>query len=167
LREETRELDQASDALDEAAFASRGGELGDAQRELTRKSRDIAGQIWRLPGAEQFQNESAKLLEASFVMDEVEGLLRQPDAGPPTIAAISEVIEILLVTRRAPNTPNVIKARAAAKSALMLVGLGDDKQEAFIEERTPGQATGRAGRALPEEFRQGLDAYFDALESSP
>ncbi|SVC21265.1 uncharacterized protein METZ01_LOCUS274119, partial [marine metagenome] len=30
--------------------------------------------------------------------------------------------------------------------------------------RAPEQAIGKAGRILPEEFRQGLDAYFDALE---
>lgn len=166
LREETRELDQGRGALEDEAFAERGGELGATQHELSQKSRDVAGRIWELPGAEQFENESAKLINASFVMDEAEALLKKPDPGPPTIAAISEVIEILLETRRAPNTPTVIKSRTATKSALMLVGLGDDEQQAFIEERTPGQATGRAGRTLPEEFRQGLDAYFDALEGS-
>ena len=44
------------------------------------------------------------------------------------------------------------------------MGIGDDGSKAFIEERTPGQATGKAGRKLPEEFRQGLDAYLNALE---
>ncbi|MCB1126074.1 MAG: hypothetical protein KDM81_06245, partial [Verrucomicrobiae bacterium] len=146
LREETRELDQGRGALEDAVFADRGAGLAATQRELSDKSREIAGRIWELPGAEQFESDSAKLTEASFVMDEAEALLKQPEAGPPTIAAISEVIEILLETRRAPNTPTAIKARAAAKSALMLVGLGDDSQQAFIEERTPGQATGRAGR---------------------
>ena len=47
---------------------------------------------------------------------------------------------------------------------LALMGLGDDTEGAFIQQRAAGQATGVAGRALPEEFRQGLDVYFDALE---
>ena len=46
----------------------------------------------------------------------------------------------------------------------MLMGLGDDGSQAFVENRAPGQATGKTGRTLPEEFRAGLDLYFDALE---
>ena len=46
----------------------------------------------------------------------------------------------------------------------IVMGLGDDGSKAFIENRVPGQATGKAGRKLPEEFRAGLDVYFDALE---
>ncbi len=44
------------------------------------------------------------------------------------------------------------------------MGLGDDGRRAFIENRAPDQATGKSGRKLPEEFRQGLDAYLNALE---
>ena len=44
------------------------------------------------------------------------------------------------------------------------MGTGDDSGKAFIENRSPKQATGKAGRVLPEEFRQGLDAYFNVLE---
>jgi len=58
----------------------------------------------------------------------------------------------------------VVKAPPATTSALMLMGLGDDGSKAFIENRAPGQATGKTGRKLPEEFRAGLDVYFDALE---
>ena len=58
----------------------------------------------------------------------------------------------------------VVKAPPATASALLLIGRGDDGGRAFIENRAPGQATGTSGRDLPEEFRQGLDAYFDALE---
>lgn len=167
LREETRELEHGREAMAAQGYEERGGGLGRTQRELAVKSRELAGQIWELPGAEEFESDSRKLMEASFVMDEAEALLATPVTGPETIAAISEVIEILLETNRTPNAPSVTKSRAATRSALMLVGLGDDEQQAFIEERVPGQATGRAGRTLPEEFRQGLDAYFDALEGSP
>jgi len=115
-------------------------------------------------GKKVLQKQIDKLTNAATVMDEVQALLAKPATGPPTIAAISEVIEILLETHRLPNAPMVVKAPPATASALMLMGLGDDVSRAFIENRAPGQATGKSGRKLPEEFRQGLDAYFDALE---
>ena len=87
-----------------------------------------------------------------------------PETGPRAIAAITEVIEILLETRRVPNAPVVRNAPSATAAALMLVGVGDDSSNAFIQNRSPMQATGKAGRILPAEFRQGLDAYFNALE---
>ena len=74
------------------------------------------------------------------------------------------MIEILLETGRLPNAPLVMKVPPTSTPALMLIGSGDDGSKAFIESRAPEQAIGKAGRILPEEFRQGLDAYFDALE---
>jgi hypothetical protein len=115
-------------------------------------------------GKEVLQEQIDKLTKAATVMDEVEALLARPATGPPTIAAILEVLEILLETHRLPNTPMIVKAPPATTSALMLMGLGDDSSKAFIEDRAPGQATGKTGRTLPEEFRMGLDVYFDALE---
>ena len=115
-------------------------------------------------GKKVLQGQMDKLSKAATVMDEVEALLARPATGPPTIAAILEVLEILLETARLPNAPMIVKAPPGTASALMLMGLGDDGSKAFIENRVPGQATGKAGRKLPEEFRAGLDVYFDALE---
>jgi len=115
-------------------------------------------------GKEVLQGQIDKLTNAATVMDEVEALLAQPATGPPTIAAIVEVLEILLETHRLPNAPMIVKAPPATASALMLMGLGDDGSKASIENRAPGQATGKTGRQLPEEYRAGLDLYFDALE---
>jgi len=115
-------------------------------------------------GKEVLQQQIDKLTHAATVMDEVEARLAQPATGPPTIAAIVEVLEILFETQRLPNAPVVVKASPATTSALMLMGLGDDGSKALIDNRAPGQATGKTGRKLPEDFRVGLDAYFDALE---
>ena len=164
LREEARELHQALGEIDAETYKQRGLELSQTQEELAAKSRELVEEIKELPDAAKLGREITKLTEAAKVMDEVQEMLAAPTTGPQLIAAISEVIEILLETHRLPNAPMVVKAPPATTSALMLMGLGDDGSKAFIENRAPGQATGKSGRKLPEEFRQGLDAYFDALE---
>ena len=166
LREETRELEQAKEALSADEYSERSMELYDTQITLTEDTREVAAQISFLPNAHEslIQRQLRQVMQAAEVMDEVEDILAEPDTGPRAIAAITEVIEILLQTGRVPNAPMTITAPPPTASALMLVGVGDDSSGAFIENRSPRQATGKAGRVLPEEFRQGLDAYFDTLE---
>ena len=166
LREETRELEQAKEALSADEYSERSIDLYDTQITLTEDTNEVAAQIALLPTAQEpfIQRQLTKVLEAAEVMDEVEDILAEPDTGPRAIAAITEVIEILLQTGRVPNAPMIITAPPPTASALTLIGVGDDSSRAFIENRSPIQATGKAGRVLPEEFRQGLDAYFDTLE---
>ena len=168
LREETRELEQAKEALTADKYGERSVDLYDTQITLTEDTHEIAAQISLLPNAQEprIQQQLAKVLRAAEVMDEVEDILAEPDTGPRAIAAITEVIETLLQTCRLPNAPMITTAPPATAAALRLMGLGDDSSGAFIENRTPGQATGKAGRVLPEEFRQGLDAYFNTLEGN-
>ena len=168
LREETRELEQAKEALTADKYGERSVDLYDTQITLTEDTREIAAQISLLPNAQEprIQGQLAKVLRAAEVMDEVEDILAEPDTGPKAIAAITEVIETLLQTCRLPNTPMITTAPPATAAALRLMGLGDDSSGAFIENRAPRQATGKAGRVLPEEFRQGLDAYFNTLEGN-
>ena len=166
LREETRELEQAKDALSADEYRERSMALYDTQVTLTEDTREVKAQISLLPDAHKhfIQRQLRKVGQAAAVMEEVEEILAEPDTGPKAIAAITEVIEILLEAGRVPNAPMVRNAPSATASALMLLGTGDDSSSAFIENRSPEQATGKAGRVLPEEFRQGLDAYFDVLE---
>ena len=166
LREETRELEQAKEALSAEGYSKRSMALYDTQVTLTKDTREVKSQISFLPDAQTsfIQRQLRKVSRAAAVMEEVEEILAEPDTGPKAIAAITEVIEILLKAERVPNAPTAANASSAAASALMRVGVGDDSDSAFIENRSPQQATGKAGRVLPEEFRQGLDAYFDALE---
>ena len=140
--------------------------LYDTQVTLTEDTHEVKAQISLLPDAHKhfIQRQLRKVGQAAAVMEEVEEILAEPDTGPKAIAAITEVIEILLEAGRVPNAPMVTNAPAATASALTLMGAGDDSNSAFIENRSPEQATGKAGRVLPEEFRQGLDAYFDVLE---
>ena len=166
LREETRELEQTREAITLDAYTERSIALYDTQITLTEDTHEVAAQISLLPTAEEplIQQQLAKVTAAADVMDEVEDILAEPDTGPKAIAAITEVIEILLQTCRLPNTPMVMTAPPATAAALTLMGIGDDTGTAFMENRSPRQATGKAGRVLPEEFRQGLDAYFNVLE---
>ena len=60
-------------------------------------------------------------------------------------------------------------AAAAARpqdSALALLGGGVNQKE-VREDRGVSQATGESGPVLPEEFRAGLDEYFNRLERGP
>ena len=166
LREETREVEQAKKALTAEEYNERSKSLNETQKKLASDSREVAAKIRALPnaGKRSIQAQLQKVTRAATVMEEVQEILAQPDTGPKAIAAITEVIEILLETGRIPNAPMVVKAPPTSTPALRLLGLGDDGSKAFIDKRTPRQVTGKAGRILPEEFRQGLDAYFDALE---
>ncbi|HEY2156247.1 MAG TPA: hypothetical protein VGH33_11495, partial [Isosphaeraceae bacterium] len=48
-------------------------------------------------------------------------------------------------------------------SALALIGKGLNQKE-IREDRGVSQATGESGPVLPEEFRTGLDEYFNRLD---
>ena len=53
----------------------------------------------------------------------------------------------------------------AGSAALADLGPGSDANS-VVSARPVGQATGRAGREFPEEFKSGLDAYFNNLEGT-
>jgi hypothetical protein len=53
----------------------------------------------------------------------------------------------------------------ARDSALALLGAGLNKKE-VRESRDTQQALGESGSNLPEEFRAGLDQYFNRLEET-
>ena len=105
-------------------------------------------------------------------MGEATEILGQSGDGHPAIAAETEAIELLLRSKRSiPRGVGVaVRPRAAAggqrrnDSALALVGSGTNDKE-VREDRGVSQATGETGTALPEEFRAGLDEYFNRLES--
>ena len=180
LREETRETENAKDTLNSDKYYARSEGLSDTQYEIAEDTLEVARQISLLPefNTQRIRQQYAKVSAAAEVMEEAETILAKPETGPEAIAAISEVIEILLQTQRLPNTPaggggggdspggsgNVF---AQLVSAMTLgSGKGDDSGQAFIEKRSPKQAIGKTGRVLPEEFRQGLDTYFNVLEGN-
>ena len=136
---------------------------------------EVVQKIARLPeAAENFGQEMELLAAVGQVMEEAKLMLGLGNTGPPTIAAQTEVIELLLQSRRinpqgsgggGGSTPGGGGFGATDESALALIGAGLNLNERR-ERRDVGQATGRAAsRVLPEEFRGGLDAYFQRLET--
>jgi hypothetical protein len=174
LREETRSLDQARAALASNDYAERAQPLAETQADLADRVFGVVQKICELPGGETgFAREIALLARVEQVMHEAHGLLTRPETGPETIAAETEVIELLLQTRRinpksgggGGSTPGGGGGGDTDEPALALIGAGSER-EAQSQARTVEQATGVRGSELPAEFRSGLDAYFSALERS-
>ncbi|HIF31699.1 MAG TPA: hypothetical protein EYG57_13080 [Planctomycetes bacterium] len=180
LRDETRTAEQTKAAnaqvldADETAqkHHQRSLALADSQEGLNDRIDVVVEKILSLPNSDSFGKELALLSRVSELMAEATGILTRPETGPEAIACETEIIELLLQTRRIQpkaggggggSTPGGGGGGTTEASALALVGTGAD-ENAHIAERQVGQATGEAGRELPAEFRAGLDAYFNALE---
>lgn len=175
LREETRGLEQAKSQLANEKFAASAQGLFDTQRELTHRTDAAIEKIIELPEGEQnFGKEIAQLGNAADAMKDAVLILGSPDTGSRAIAAETEAIEWLLQAKRAgkggggggadPGGGNRTGANLTS-SALALLGESQEKQAKLVDRET-NQATGKAGRELPEEFRAGLDRYFEALEGN-
>jgi hypothetical protein len=105
-------------------------------------------------------------------MQEATEILAQSETGSPAIAAETEAIELLLKSRRinpkggggGGDSPGGGGGGTTTDSALALLGSGaNDKEQR--EDHGVSQTTGESGPKLPEEFRAGLDEYFNRLES--
>lgn len=174
LREETRELAKAKEAIDGEEFDTRAFQLAKTQMGLRDRSFAVAQEIAGLPlGMQNFKREIGILSKVAQVMGEAKTILAKPDVGPDAVAAETEAIELLLESRRNPpgggggggggGDSGGGGSGTTGRSALADLGPGSEPG-AFLEDRDVDQATGRGGRELPEEFRNGLDAYFNALE---
>ena len=174
LRDETREAEAARPALDKKDYFKRATGLALKQDDIGRRTFEAAAEISKLPKAQSFQKELKLLMKVTEVMKDAYSILDKPETGPTAIAAETEAIELLLEARRQPpggggggggsNPGGGGGAASASSSALADIGPGSDAS-ATVGERATGQATGKAGRELPEEFKTGLDAYFNALEA--
>lgn len=173
LRDETRELENAKAALKEGEHAKKSAALASKQFGIQANTRGAFDDILHLPqGNEKFGKE-LKLLDAVMhVMDEAAGILDKAETGAPAIAAETEAIELLLMAKRqgkgggggGSNPGGGSGNGATGEAALSDLGPGTDA-DTNVNARPVGQATGKAGRELPEEFKTGLDAYFNKLEA--
>jgi len=174
LREETRVAEQARPAVPKEQHAKQADGLSKTQHQLRERTDKVTDRIRELPdGEEQFAKEIALLSAVSGVMTEATGILARPDTGPPALAAETEAIELLLRSRRfnpggggGGANPGGGGGGTTTDSALSLIGGGVNPKEVRQATGTT-QATGESGATLPEEFRSGLDAYFNRLEKAP
>jgi hypothetical protein len=171
LREETRVAEQAKPALLADDHKKQAGKLSDTQKGLQGRVDKLGRDIGDLPdGESEFAYEMGLLAKVSEVMGEATGILAQPETGAPAIAAETEAIELLLQSKRinpkggggAGSTPGGGGHGKTLDSALALFGGGANEKE-VREDRGVSQATGDSGPSLPEEFRAGLDEYFNRL----
>ncbi len=172
LREETRAVEQARPAWDEETLAAQTSPLAQTQQELGERVAAVTQQIRELPDADKaFAGEIALLSRVEQVMGEAHLLLTRQATGPETIAAETEVIELLLQARRinpqggggGGANPGGGGTGTTDQAALALVGTGSERNAGVVP-RNITQSTGSSGSDLPAEFRQGLDEFFNALE---
>ena len=177
LRDETRSVDQSYEALvaaqKEDEYEERAQGLGKTQDKLHTRLENVITDIRNLPdGAQKFGKELQLLGAALQPMKDASRSLSEANTGPRAIAAETEVIELLLQSKRAnPNgggggggaSPGGGGSGDTDRPALALYGPGEDAR-ATISERVGDQATGNFGGGMPREFRDGLEAFFRAVE---
>lgn len=172
LREETRVAEQAKKAVAKDLHAEQARGLSKTQKGLQDRIEKVTQRIRDLPeGEENFGKEIALLSQVAVVMAEASDILARPETGSKAIAAETEVIELLLQSKRfnpgggggGGSNPGGGGGGTTTDSALSLVGRGTNDKE-VREAQGAAHATGETGATLPEEFRSGLDAYFNRLE---
>jgi hypothetical protein len=175
LREETRVAEQARGAMETEAYGKQAGKLSGTQGGLGDRIDKVIERIKQLPDAEeQFAYEIDLLGKVGVVMTEAREILARPETGSPAIAAETEAIELLLKSRRinpkggggGGSSPGGGGGGKTQDSAMALLGGGVNQKE-VREDRGVAQSTGESGPVLPEEFRAGLDEYFNRLERGP
>jgi hypothetical protein len=171
LREETRVTQQAKAAVSVDDHKKQAVKHSGTQKGLNDRVDKLGAQVRALPDAEtEFAYEIGLLGQVSAVMGEATSILARPETGDPAIAAETEAIELLLKSKRinpkggggGGSTPGGGGHGKALDSALVLFGGGTNEKE-VREDRGVSQATGDSGSSLPEEFRSGLDEYFNRL----
>ncbi len=175
LREQTRVAEQAKGAVSKEDHAETGDKLADKQDELQLRVEKVIERIMELPEAEaNFAKEIELLNSVDIVMGEAAVILCEPNTGATAVAAETEAIELLLKSKRinpkggggGGTSPGGGGQGTTNDSALALVGSGINAKE-HRERRDIQQATGENSAPLPEEFRAGLDEYFNRLDTQP
>ncbi|MFN0056059.1 MAG: hypothetical protein ACKV0T_28265 [Planctomycetales bacterium] len=173
LREETRVSEQARAAIPADEHKQQALRLSDDQDDLRERVVKVVQRIRELKDGEmEFGKEIALLTQVAAVMDDATTILSRPDTGSQAIAAETEAIELLLQSKRinpkgggggGGSTPGGGGGGTTNDSALTLLGSGVNDKE-VREDHGISQSSGESGYKLPEEFRAGLDEYFNRLE---
>ena len=170
LRHVTRVAEQTRPTVLPHEHEQSAFELSKTQTGLRKRTQIVIDKLEALQETQQknYGKPLGKLAKAESAMRDAADLLAAAESGPPTIAAETEAIEALLVTKRGGgggggggSAPGGGTGGGEANEASALAGIGDDIQ---AEDRFVEQSTGIIRSDIPEEFRAGMDAYFDAIE---
>jgi hypothetical protein len=176
LRDETREMENTRPVFAPDVYASKVRPLEMAQTDIREGIDEVVLDIEALPqAAEHFDRERQLLLAVSDIMRQAHAVLARPDTGTEAIAAQTEAIELLLQSKRnqsgggggSPSSSGGNSSSSGGGSHLS--DIGPSGNATFSRDESGGgteQSTGKSGRELPEEFRRGLDTYFNQLESN-
>ncbi len=172
LRDETRVAEQAVAAVEPKVHAETANGLAQTQAEINERVVKVIDRIGELPDAKKhFGKEIQMLTQVDGVMTDASQILKQPETGSPAIAAETEAIELILRSKRinpkgggggGGSPGGGTGGGNTVDSALALLGKGTNAKE-IREDRGVSQTTGESGTVLPEEFRRGLDQYFNRL----
>jgi len=171
LREDTRITEQAKPAVAGEEHGKQAAQLSENQNKLQERTADLIPRIRALPeGASLFAKEIALLSKVSDVMKDARSILAEPNTGSPAIAAETEAIELLLQSKRinpkggggGGASPGGGGGGDTADSAIALLGKGINQREVRVQKDVQ-HATGESTSTLPEEFRAGLDEYFNRI----
>lgn len=172
LREDTRVAEQAKTAVEADEHKEQATQLAGLQEELRERIEKVTDRIRELrDGEAHFGKEIALLGAVHEVMIDAVEILARPETGAVAIAAETEIIELLLQSKRinpgggggGGANPGGGGGGDTTDAALALLGKGVNEKE-VREDHGVTQAVGDSGPSLPEEFRAGLDEYFNQLE---
>lgn len=172
LREDTRVAEQAKSAVEDDEYEQQATQLAETQEALRKRIDKVTQRIRELPEGEAYFGREIRLLETVHtVMVDAREILARPETGAEAIAAETEIIELLLQSRRfnpgggggGGANPGGGGGGDTTDAALALLGKGLNEKE-VREDRGVTQTVGDSGPSLPEEFRAGLDEYFNQLE---
>lgn len=174
LREETRTLETAKAGLELKSYHEKALVQEKMQQKLLTRTNLVVDDIVALPAGEQkFGKEIQLITAAAAAMEDAAEILGRPNTGQEAIAAETEAIEILLAAKRANpkgggggggNSPGGGGQGDTDQAALAMHGPGADLA-AKVEAREVEQVSPDASSELPAEFRDGLDAFFQALDA--
>jgi hypothetical protein len=174
LRDQTREIENAKPDLGAVRHAAESGSLAMEQDAINVLTHSAVRDITALPNAlADFNKEINLVNKVVSVMQEATGILAGRDTGPAAIAAETEIIELLLQSKRAGGggggggggsgaAGGGLGPEFFSQSPLSILGSATGKPPSAP--RAVGQATGVAGKEFPAEYKSGLDSYFSRLE---
>lgn len=172
LRDDTRVAEQARRVVKKEERVREAVKLSQTQDALKVRTEKVTDRIRELPdGKTEFAEEIGLLVSVAKVMQEGTTILAKPETGPRAIAVETDAIELLLASKRinpngsggAGSNPGGGGGGTTNAPAIAFLGRGINEKE-VREDHGVAQATGAVEVKLPEEFRDGLDEYFNRLE---